>query len=432
MNERRSILGKVKKKKRKSNRYKRIRALLFLIMMSVILTVLFPGHTVSGFKRSSMKEVGDPDAKAPKLQAEGAELYCVNMEQPVYQKNADKKIDPYSITKILTCYLALENLKMDQMVTVSEYAATPLEDGTTIWLKEGEEISVKDLLYGAMLESGNDAATALAEAVSGSEKKFAKLMNRQAEEWGCKNTHFVNANGWKNEDHYTTAHDFAVITAKCFENKTLRKIAMTEEYTASATNMTEARFFESHTLSGKKIDYLVGGKTGGWTSKDMSLAVRFKKDNLEGVAVVLRTPKRKNDVNKLIAASQDLTPGYMVTEEGAEICEARVKGGKVTNTVLCAAETIIAYPKDHKRSEIKVELNRDNLKAPLKKGSEAGTYTVYADGRKVQTGRLLAGENVEKGLFLSNLYVSDRMTILLASVVVLWFVLLSVLKMMRI
>lgn len=401
-------------------------------MMSVILTVLFSGHAVSGFDRSSMKEVGNPDAKGPKLQAEGAELYCVNTEQPVFQKNADTKIDPYSITKILTCYLALENLKMDQMVTVSEYAATPLEDGTTIWLKEGEEISVKDLLYGAMLESGNDAATALAETVSGSEEEFAKLMNEQAAEWGCENTHFVNANGWKNEDHYTTAHDFAVITARCFENKTLRKIAMTEEYTASATNMTEARFFESHTLSGKKIDYLVGGKTGGWTSKDMSLAARFRKGNLDGVAVVLRTPKRKNDVNKLIEVSQELTPGYMVTEEGAEICEARVKGGKVTNTVLCASETIIAYPKDHKRSEIRVKLNRDKLKAPLKKGAEAGTYTVYADDKKVQTGKLLAGEDVEKGLFLSNLYVSDRMTILLISVIVLWFVLLSILKRMRI
>lgn len=422
----------VKKKGKKSNRYKRIRALLFLVMMSVILTVLFSGHAVSGFKRSSMKEVGNPDAEGPKLQAEGAELYCINTEQPVYQKNADKKIDPYSITKILTCYLALENLKMDQMVTVSEYAATPLEDGTTIWLKEGEEISVKDLLYGAMLESGNDAATALAETVSGSEQKFADLMNKQAAEWGCKNTHFVNANGWKNEDHYTTAHDFAIITAKCFENKTLQKIAMTEEYTASATNMTEARTFESHTLSGKKIDYLVGGKTGGWTSKDMSLAVRFRKGNLDGVAVVLRTPKRKNDVNKLIEVSQDLTPGYMVTEEGSEICEAGVKGGKVTTTVLCASETIIAYPKNHKRSEIKVKLSRDKLKAPLKKGSEAGTYTVYVDGNKVQTGKLLTSKDIEKGLFLSNLYVSDRMTILLAAVVILWLILLSILKRMRI
>jgi len=416
------------KKKKLSNRYKRIRAVLFLLLFAAILASVFPKGSIAGFDKSSMKETGDPNAKAPELKAEGAELYCVNMEEPVYQKNADEKIDPYSITKILTCYLALENLDMDKTVTVSEYAATPLEDGTTIWLKEGEEISVKDLLYGAMLESGNDAATALAEAVSGSEEKFADLMNEQAKDWGCENTHFVNANGWKNEEHYTTAHDFAIITAKCFENEKLREIAMTEEYTAEATNMTETRVFESHTLSGKKIDYLVGGKTGGWTSKDTSLAVRFKKGNLEGVAVVLRTPKRKNDVNELIAVSQDLTPGYMVTEKGKEICGAKVKGGKITETTLCASETIYAYPKGHKKSGIKVKLHRDKLKAPIKAGMEAGTYTVYEDGKELQTGKLLTTEDIEKGWFPSNFYIPDKMTALLAALILLYLLALFLLK----
>ena len=419
---------KERKKKKLSNRYKRIRAVLFLLLFTAVIVSAIPEGGVTGFDKSSMKEIGDPNAKVPELRAEGAELYCVNMDEPVYQKNADEKIDPYSITKILTCYLALENLDLDEMVTVSEYAATPLEDGTTIWLKEGEEISVKDLLYGAMLESGNDAATALAEAVSGSEKEFADLMNEQAKEWGCENTHFVNANGWKDEDHYTTAHDFSIITARCFENEKLREIAMTEEYTSEPTNMTEARFFESHTLSGKKIDHLLGGKTGGWTSKDMSLAVRFKKGNLEGVAVVLRTPKRKNDVNELIAVSQDLTPGYMVTEKGKEICGAKVKGGKKIKTTLCAAKTICAYPKEHKKSGIKVKLHRDKLKAPLKAGEEAGTYTVYVDGKELQTGKLLTTEDVEKGWFPSNFYISDKTTALLLALILLYLILLFLLK----
>ena len=415
-------------KKRLSNRYKRIRAVLFLLLFAVIVITLFSERELSGFDRSSMKEIGDPNAKVPELKAEGAELYCVNMEEAIYQKNADEKIDPYSITKILTCYIALENLEPDEMVTVSEHAATPLEDGTTIWLKEGEKISVKDLLYGAMLESGNDAATALAEAVSGSEEKFADVMNEQAKEWGCENTHFVNANGWKNKNHYTTAHDFAIITARCFESEELCEIAMTEEYTSDATNMSEARTFESHTLSGKKIENLVGGKTGGWTSKDMSLAVKFKKGNLEGVVVVLRTPKRKNDVNKLIAVSQDLTPGYTVTEEGSEVCEARVKGGKTTKTKLCASETINAYPKDHKRKGIKVKFDRDKIEAPVKAGTVVGTYTVYENEDKLQTGKLMAMEDIEKGWFPSAFYISNRTTALLGAVIILWMLLLAVLK----
>ena len=420
--------NKKNRKRRLSNRYKRIRAVLFLLLFAVILITLFSERGLSGFDRSSMKEIGDPNAKVPELKAEGAELYCVNMEEAIYQKNADEKIDPYSITKILTCYIALENLEPDEMVTVSEHAATPLEDGTTIWLKEGEKISVKDLLYGAMLESGNDAATALAEAVSGSEEEFADVMNEQAKEWGCENTHFVNANGWKNKNHYTTAHDFAIITARCFENDELCKIAMTEDYTAEATNMTGERYFESHTLRGKKINNIVGGKTGGWTSKDTSLAVRFKKDNLEGVAVVLRTPDRKPDVNKLIAASQDLTPGYTVTEEGSEISEVKVKGGKTTKTKLLASETINAYPKGHKKRGIKVKLDRDRLKAPVKAGTEAGTYTIYVDGDELQTGKLLTSEDIEKGWFPSAFYISNRTTALIGVVIILWLLLLAVLK----
>lgn len=430
--ERRTDRNIKKGKKRKSAKYKRVRAFLFLVMTAALVCMLFTGRTAADFDRASMKECGDPEAEVPEIFAEGAELYSSDLEEAVYSKNADKKLPPYSITKILTCYLAIKELDPDQVVTVSAYAATPLEDGTTIYLKEGEKISVRDLLYGAMLESGNDAATALAEAVSGSEKEFADLMNEQAAEWGCENTHFVNANGWEDKDHYTTAHDMAVITSKCFESKELRKIAMTVEYEIPATNMSEARDLVSHTLTGRKTldEHVTGGKTGAWSDTDASLAVAFSKDGINGSAVVLRSllSERKTNVNKLIAASQDLTPGYLVCSEGDIICEARVRGGRKTITKLCSADTVHAYPKGHERSGIEVELDRAELEAPLKAGEEAGTFIVYADGKKVQTGTLLTTEDIGKGWLPSRIYIPDRTVVLMAAAIVLWLLLLTVLR----
>ncbi len=421
-----------RKKKRVRRRYRRARILLTLLMLVAASSVLIYMHddqAPADFDNAAMKEIGDPDAPVPKIGADGAEVYCTNLEQPVYQKNANKKIDPYSITKILTGYLAVENLDLDKVVTISEHAATPLENGTTIYLQAGEKISVRDLLYGAMLESGNDAATALAEAVSGSEEKFAELMNKQAKEWGCENTHFVNANGWKNDDHYTTAHDMALITARSFENEDLRKITMTEEYVIPPTNMSEARTLVSHTLRGRKVDYMVGGKTGGWTSKDASLAVAFSKNGIDGSAVVLRTKSknRKKEINKLIGVVQDITPGYMVTEKGGEVCQARVKGGKKFMTTLCADNTITAYPKGYERSGIQVKLKRADLEAPLKAGTEAGTYTVYVDGKKLKSGTLMTTEDIGKGSFLANYFLPDRAARLIGGILLAWLALMIIL-----
>lgn len=415
---------------RKRNKYKRIRALMFLFLVFSVTALIFVGRRVSGFDKDSIKEIGDPYAPVPEITAEAAELYCTNLEKPVYQKNASKKIDPYSITKILTCYLAIENLDLDQVETISQYASTQLENGTTINLKEGEKISVKNLLYGAMLESGNDAARALSEAVAGSEKKFAALMNEQAKEWGCKNTHFVNSNGWKNDEHYTTAHDMAIITARSFENAILREIAMTEEYIIPETNMTEARRLSSHTISGQHIDCYVGGKTGAWERDDASLAVAFEKGEISGSVVVLRTlvKRRVSDVNDLISVVQNLTPGYIVAEKGKEICETNVRGGKTTKTMLLAADTLYAYPKDHDRQNIKVKINRNILEAPIKAGKKAGTYTIYVDGKKAQTGNLITSETIEKGWLPSLLYISDRTTALICLFILIWFLLLMLVK----
>ena len=217
----------IKKKKRKAIMIRRALAVALLL---IVLMIALPGKASTSFDRGLIKPYGNPEAKEPELKADGAALYSLDLDRHVFEKNPDKKIDPYSITKILTCYLAIENLDPDKVVTIKKSNEDlNYVDGSHIMLLPGEKVSVNDLLHGTMLSSANDAAYALAEAVSGSEKNFAELMNKQAEEWGCTNTHFVNPNGWKNKNHYTTAHDMVIITARCFENEKLRELSMEKE-----------------------------------------------------------------------------------------------------------------------------------------------------------------------------------------------------------
>ena len=394
-----------KREKLRNRKNRKRRGMLWLLVLPLLIAcaffVLQPGETPADFDKSTMKPFGDPAAEPPEIAGEAAELYILNSGQPVYQKNADERIDPYSITKILTCYLALKNLDPEQVVKVSENAATPLENGTTIYLQAGEKISVKDLLYGAMLPSGNDAATALGEAVAGSEKEFAKLMNEQAAEWGCENTHFVNANGWKHKKQYTTAHDMAIIAAKSFENEQLREISVTKEYTIGATNKTGERYLKNHTIAGtKKINNLIFGKTGGWTGKDTTIVTGFREGELEGVAVVLRTPvkSRRDDAKKLIQFGPLVTPGFTVAEPGEKVCESAVKGG-LGMADLTVDATLLAYPKDGSSEGVELRIERDELEAPVAAGQKAGTYTLLVDGREIRSGDLLVLEDVEKGGF---------------------------------
>lgn len=357
---------------------------------------------------------GDLNAEAPKIKAKGAALYSCDLGQIVYGKNENEVLEPYSTTKLLTCWLALENLDPDDMVTVSKDATQAYENGTTIWLKEGEKISIRDLLYGAMLESGNDAAYALGEAVSGSEADFAELMNRTVEEWGCKDTHFVNANGWKNKKHYTTAHDMAIITAKCLESPELREIAMTKKYTGSETNMTEAREMKNYFLhTAGYLDGLIGGKTGTWEDDDCSIVAGFSEGGLQAVAVVLCDTKkgRPADLRKLMTFAHEVTPGFIVPAEGTPVTEVRVKHGEKTKTALVADALTFAYPAENDARDIRTEVKHDKLEAPIKKGTEAGTILVYADNELIAEHKLLTTEDIDTGWLPSYIYISNRATL---------------------
>ena len=375
--------------------------------------------------------IGDPDAEAPELSAKGAALYSLDMDRMVYGKNEDEKLDPYSTTKLLTCWLALDNLDPDETVTISETATQEYFNGTTIWLKPGEKITVRDLVYGAMLESGNDAAYALGEAVAGSEAAFADLMNKTVKEWGCNDTHFVNANGWKNDDHYSTAHDMAIITARCLENEMLRDISMTKTYTAKETNLSAAREMKNYFLhTEKNLKGLTGGKTGSWEDDDCSVVASFRRQGLKEVLVLLKATKkgRPKDSASLIEFSHEVTPGFAVPAEGSTVETAWIRHGERTRAALTADKVTYAYPAENEARDITTEIVYDRLEAPLSKGDVVGEFLVYADDKLIGKRKLVMAEDVDTGWLPSYLYISNKATRIILGVFAAFVLLILVLR----
>lgn len=210
---------------------------------------------------------------------------------PLLEKDPDSKRYPASTTKILTALVAIENSSMDEIVVYSE-AAVSLEDAASnIDAEAGEEMSMKDALYGLMLASGNDCANAIAEHIAGSVPAFAEMMNARAAEIGCTGSHFSNPHGLFAEDHYTTARDMALIAQEAFKNTTFVEIMSTEVYYAQPTNKYEGtRKFTHYDLSlDPESEYydpdVLGGKTGFLDEAGRCLVSYAARDGFTVIAV---------------------------------------------------------------------------------------------------------------------------------------------------
>lgn len=231
------------------------------------------------------------------LTSESAVLIDASSGLVLYEKNAHKELYPASITKIMTTLIALENCSLNEIVTFSHNAVFSIESGSThIARKEGEKLTMEQCLYAVMLASANEVSNAVAEHVAGSIDKFADMMNAKAKELGCKNTHFVNANGLHNDNHYTSAYDMALISQEALKNETFRKITATKSYVLPTTNKSDQEFpMANHQqlLLGykltKKYDACIGGKTGYTNAARNTLVSFANKDGVELICVVMKS-----------------------------------------------------------------------------------------------------------------------------------------------
>lgn len=234
--------------------------------------------------------------EGPEVESPSVILMEMSTGTVLYEKNCDEQNYPASITKIMTTLLALENSKMDEIVTFSDDAINNTE-GSGIYRDYGEQMTMEQCLYAVMLNSANECAYAVAEHVGGTVDNFVKMMNDKAAELGCTNTHFANPHGLFDENHYTSAHDMALIAKAAYENETFRIITGTARYTIPPTNKhDEETNLQNHnemlypfkTLN-YRYEYCTGGKTGYTDVARSTLVTYAEKDGMNLVCVVMHT-----------------------------------------------------------------------------------------------------------------------------------------------
>ncbi len=239
-----------------------------------------------------------PDAlQARNLRAESAIVIEQASGEVLFEKNADELKPPASTTKILTVLLALHLSQPDEMVTVSPYAVSIPEDASKIGLQAGEQVMMGTLIKATMVASGNDGAIAIAEHISGSETAFVALMNEAAARYGCTRTHFVNAHGYHDDYHLSTARDLAIIAREAMQNDEFRTIAMMSAYSMPATNLSKERNLSSQSRSlltqseenQHYYQYATGIKTGQHSLAGYCFVGSATKQGIQLISVVLKS-----------------------------------------------------------------------------------------------------------------------------------------------
>ena len=344
------------------------------------------------------------------IEAKSAVVVERNTGKVIYEKEAQAQNYPASVTKILTAILAIENCKLDDVATVSQSAISNIPTEYIVApLKVGEEIKIEDLLYALMLKSANDAAYVLAEHIGGSVEGFAEMMNKKAEEIGCKNTHFVNPNGIHNEKHYTTAYDLYLISNYAMKNETFRKIVSTYTYTLSATNKypNKDRVMKNtnefiNPSSQFYNESVKGIKTGTTIPAGNCLITDVAQDGLDFIIVVLgaKTTRGKFvETSKLLHYSLDNYELTKIHEKGDVIKKIEVQKAKKDNkdlNLVISNEIISMHNKKINVSEIEPQIIlNENIAAPITAGQELGTIKYSIDGLEYEA-KLLAESNVQK------------------------------------
>lgn len=238
----------------------------------------------------SLIEVSSDIAEEPTINSRAAIIYDRTSGSILFGKNENKKRKMASTTKIMTAIVVLENSKLDDIVTVSSKAAGT--GGSRLGLKTNDAVSVRDLLYGLLLCSGNDAAVALAEHVGGDLTGFATLMNKKCDSLQLTSTHFVTPHGLDNDDHYTTAYELAVITNYALKNETFCNYVGTKNYTVSISGRSK-NLSNTNELLGN-LDGVYGVKTGFTNGANRCLVTSVKRDNMDLICIVLGADTKKD------------------------------------------------------------------------------------------------------------------------------------------
>ncbi|WP_106768052.1 D-alanyl-D-alanine carboxypeptidase family protein [Paenibacillus faecalis] len=321
----------------------------------------------------------------------------------IYEKNSHDKLPPASITKIMTMLLTMEavedgRLKMTDMVRTSDFAASM--GGSQIFLEPGEEMTVEEMLKGIAMASGNDASVAIAEKIAGSEEEFVKMMNEKAAELGMKNTNFANSNGLPAENHYSTAHDIALMSRELLKYEQVTKF--TGAYQDYLRKDTQKPFWLVNT--NKLVRFYTGAdglKTGYTSEAKFCLSATAKRDGLRTVAVVLGAPDtktRNNEISRMFDYAFSQYSKHSLYKKGDALGNIQISKGAVPQLELTADQNYsVLVKKGGKSATLRHEvLLPKSIKAPISAGQVVGKLSVYQGDTLVKEFDLKAPEDVKK------------------------------------
>ncbi len=345
----------------------------------------------------------------PDINAESALLIDNKTNKVLYSKDMNRKMFPASTTKILTAILVLENHSLDEKVTASYNAVMTIPSGySTASIQIDEVLTVEQLLELLLVHSANDAANVLAEYTGGSIDSFVAMMNTKINELGLSDTHFTNPYGLQDNNHYTTAHDLAIIMQYCLKNDDFRKIAGQASCAIPSTNKSEPRKYSSTNellIAGNSNYYpnLIAGKTGYTSEAGECLVSAAYNDNLELVSVILNSNNRFKDTRSLYNYGYTNFSIKNIVNEKAIITNVEVKNAtkdtKNLNLLVSEDIPVLANNSDDlSKIEPQITLNSD-IKAPIEDGQVLGKVSYSVNGITYSTD-LIAANNVEKSNFV--------------------------------
>ncbi|WP_440620461.1 D-alanyl-D-alanine carboxypeptidase DacF [Bacillus subtilis] len=376
--------------------------------MKRLLSTLLIGIMLLTFAPSAFAKQDGKRTSELAHEAKSAVLIERDTGKVLYNKNSNERLAPASMTKIMTMLLIMEALdkgkiKMSDKVRTSEHAASM--GGSQIFLEPGEEMTVKEMLKGIAIASGNDASVAMAEFISGSEEEFVKKMNKKAKELGLKNTSFKNPTGLTEEGHYSSAYDMAIMAKELLKYESITKFTGTyEDY---LRENTDKKFWLVNTNRLIKFYPGVDGVKTGYTGEaKYCLTASAKKGNMRAIAVVFgaSTPKERNaQVTKMLDFAFSQYETHPLYKRNETVAKVKVKKGKQKLIELTTSEPIsILTKKGEDMNDVKKEIKmKDNISAPIQKGQELGTLVLKKDGEVLAESPVAAKEDMKEAGFIT-------------------------------
>lgn len=365
------------------------------LLLGILISFALPVPLYADETKSKMIDLAPQSTSAVLMDADTGTF--------LFEKNIHEKLPPASITKIMTMLLIMEALEqekitLDEKVVVSEHAASM--GGSQIFLEAGEEMTVNDLLKGIAMASGNDATVALAEKIAGSEEMFVQMMNERATDLGMTETHFVNTNGLPAPDHYSSAHDIALMSRELLKHSEITNY--TSKYQDYLRKDTEKPFWLVNTNKLVRFHSTVDGLKTGYTSEaKFCLSATAKKGNFRVIAVVLGVPNTKTrnaEVVKLFDYAFSQYTNHPIFKEGDDMGSFEVEKGHVSEVPLVARHQYsVLLKKGVAEKNIRHEMVIDeNLKAPIEIGQPIGKLIVYNGEEKISEFNIESQIEVQK------------------------------------